>query len=145
MLNTFSSQYAIKFIQVASKPIIFVKKLFCFLLFLFLLFLFASTDAVALINSHFGATSGTWKVYLDEVQCTGSEANVTDCPRSSTISCYYSRSYAGVRCQGLEKLCNDVMFYFLFEKLILIFYSKCQWKLYLWGCSSGGRLQSIWG
>ena len=66
---------------------------------------------MALFNSHFGATSGTRIVYLDEVQCTGSEANVTDCPRSSIVSCYYLRSYAGVRCQGLEKLCNDIEFF----------------------------------
>ena len=64
--------------------------------------MFASTDAVAFLNSHFGASSGTPTVYLDEVQCSGRENKLTDCPRSSTITCYYSvQSYAGVRCQGL--------------------------------------------
>ena len=65
-----------------------------------ILLVFASTDAVALLNSHFGASSGTRTVYLDDVQCTGSETNLTDCPRSSTVSCSSVHSYAGVRCQG---------------------------------------------
>ena len=63
---------------------------------------FTSTDAVAFQDAHFGASSGTRTVYLDEVQCTGSETNLTDCPRSSTVSCSSAQSYAGVRCQGLE-------------------------------------------
>ena len=62
---------------------------------------FASTDAVAFRNSHFGASSGIRTVYLDEVECTGSETNLTDCPRSSIVSCSSVQSYAGVRCQGL--------------------------------------------
>ena len=61
-----------------------------------------STDAITFFNSHFGAASGTRTVYLDEVQCTGSETNLTDCPRSSFISCSSVDSYAGVRCQGLD-------------------------------------------
>ena len=63
------------------------------------------TDAVAFLNSHFGASSGA--LYLDEVQCTGRETNLTDCPRSSSISCSSVHSYAGVRCQGLE---DDITF-----------------------------------
>ena len=94
MQSIFSSHYTIKFIQDASKPTIYVpvenRR-----------FVFASIGAVALLNSHFGAASGTRTVYLDEVQCTGSETNLTDCPRSSTISCSSVHSYAGVRCQGL--------------------------------------------
>jgi len=70
-----------------------------------------STDAVAFLNSHFGASSGTRTVYLDEVQCTGSETNLTDCLWSFSVtptdSCSSVRSYAGVRCQGLE---NDITF-----------------------------------
>ena len=58
------------------------------------------TDAVAFLNSHFGASSGIHTVYLDDVQCTGRETNLTDCPRSSSISCSSLHSYAGVRCQG---------------------------------------------
>ena len=61
------------------------------------------TDPVAFLNSHFGASSGTRTVHLDEVECTGRETNLTDCPRSSTVSCSSVNSYAGVRCQGLEE------------------------------------------
>ena len=64
---------------------------------------FLLTDAVSFLNTHFGASSGTRTVYLDEVQCTGRETNLTDCPRSSTVNCSSVHSYAGVRCQGLEK------------------------------------------
>ena len=85
----------------ASKPKIYVPvESHCFI--------FASIGAVALLNVHFGANSGGWNVYLDEVQCTGSETNLTDCLRSSTVSCSSVHSYAGVRCQGLEKLWNDI-------------------------------------
>ena len=68
-----------------------------------MLLMFASTDSVALLNSHFGASSGTLTVYLDDVQCTGRETNLTDCPRSPIVTCSSSQSYAGVRCQGLGK------------------------------------------
>ena len=60
-----------------------------------------STDAVAFNNAHFGAGTGT--IYLDDVGCTGSETNLIDCSRSSTVRC--SRGHlddAGVRCQGLN-------------------------------------------
>ena len=58
------------------------------------------TDAVAFGNAHFGAGTGT--IYLDNVECTGSENNLIDCPRSSSVSCFGSHSEdAGVRCQGL--------------------------------------------
>ena len=60
---------------------------------------------MAFLNSHFGASTGLRTVHLDDVDCTGSETNLTDCPKSSTVSCSSVQSYAGVRCQGLE---NDV-------------------------------------
>ena len=66
-------------------------------------YMFTLTDAVPFLNSHFGTTSGIRTVYFDEVQCTGSETNLTDCPQSSSISCSFVDSYAGVRCQGLGK------------------------------------------
>ena len=57
------------------------------------------TDAVAFGSAHFGAGTGT--IYLDGVGCTGSESNLTDCSRSSTVSCFRGHSEdAGVRCQG---------------------------------------------
>ena len=66
---------------------------------------FIATDAVPFSNAHFGAGTGT--IYLDNVGCTGSEANLIDCSRSSTVSCRYSHAEdAGVRCQGLEELCD---------------------------------------
>ena len=56
-------------------------------------------DAVAFINAHFGA--GIGPIHLDNVACSGSESNLTDCPHSSTISCTNGHSQdAGVRCQG---------------------------------------------
>ena len=63
---------------------------------------FDSTGAVAFSNAHFGAGSGT--ILLDDVGCTGSEANLTDCPQSSSVYCRYGHTEdAGVRCQGLKK------------------------------------------
>ena len=60
------------------------------------------TDAVAFSSAHFGAGTGT--IYFDEVGCTGSETNLIDCPRSSSVYCYRGHSEdAGVRCQGLER------------------------------------------
>ena len=61
-----------------------------------------STDAVAFTNAHFGAGTGT--IFLDDVGCSGNEAKLIDCPRSSTVRCYRGHSEdAGVRCQGLKK------------------------------------------
>ena len=55
-------------------------------------------------NAHFG--SGTGPIHLDDVGCSGSETNLTDCPRNSFISCYYGHSEdAGVRCQGTIAEC----------------------------------------
>ena len=63
------------------------------------------SDAVAFGSAHFGAGTGT--IYLDNVGCTGSEAKLIDCSRSSTVSCTYGHSEdAGVRCQGMEELFN---------------------------------------
>ena len=62
-----------------------------------------STDAVAFSGARFG--TGTGLIYLDEVGCTGSEAKLADCYRSSTVYCRYGHSEdAGVRCQGLAKI-----------------------------------------
>ena len=73
------------------------------------MFMFISTDAVAFSNAHFGAGIGT--IHLDNVGCTGIETNLIDCPRSTTVICSGGHSEdAGVRCQGLEKWCSDVVF-----------------------------------
>ena len=56
-------------------------------------------DAVAFSGAHFGV--GTGPIFLDNVGCSGSERNLTDCPHSSTVYCYRGHSEdAGVRCQG---------------------------------------------
>ena len=68
--------------------------------------MFVQADAVAFGSAHFGAGSGS--IHFDNVGCTGSETRLIDCPRSSTVYCRYAHSEdAGVRCQGLEKWCND--------------------------------------
>jgi len=67
------------------------------------------TDAVAFSNAHFGTGNGT--ILLDDVGCTGSETNLTDCPRSSSVYCRYGHAEdAGVRCQGLKKWHSAVVF-----------------------------------
>ena len=67
------------------------------------------TDAVTFIRAHFGAGTGT--IHLDGVGCTGSETSLINCPRSSSVYCYRGHSEdAGVRCQGLEKGCTNVVF-----------------------------------
>ena len=80
-----------------------------FISFTFIYWDMLSTDAVAFSRAHFGA--GTGEIYLDNVGCTGSETNLIDCSRSSTVSCSSGHAEdAGVRCQGLEKWCIGVPF-----------------------------------
>jgi len=63
------------------------------------------TDAVAFTNAHFGA--GIGPIHLDNVDCSGSESNLTECSRSFTVSCYSDHlEDAGVRCQGKFALQN---------------------------------------
>jgi len=53
-------------------------------------------DATALTNGAFGA--GTGPIYLDNVACIGSEANLTACTSDTdTRDCSHSQD-AGVRC-----------------------------------------------
>ena len=57
------------------------------------------TDAVAFSGAHFGAGAGP--IHLDNVGCTGSETNLTDCSYNSVVNCLRGHSEdAGVRCQG---------------------------------------------
>ena len=70
--------------------------------FLYKLYFFA-TDAVAFSNAKFG--SGIGSIYLDDVQCSGSETSLLSCTYdSNTADCSHS-SDAGVRCQGIYLLC----------------------------------------
>ena len=57
------------------------------------------TDAIAYSSAHLGA--GVGPIYLDNVDCEGSESNLTNCSYSSFFSCYNGHlEDAGVRCQG---------------------------------------------
>ena len=104
------------------------------------LIFFVPIDALAFGGAHFGL--GTGAIYLDNVGCTGSEANLTDCSRSSTVSCSSGHSEdAGVRCQGTFQVTDRSWFLRCYE--LIPYYSHCQWQLYLWRCSSGGRFQSV--
>ena len=89
------------------------------------------TDAVAFSSSHFGA--GTGAVYLDNVECTGSETNLTDCSQSSTDNCTCGHSEdAGVRCQGCVDLTLDNRNVVNACHFFSLTYSYIHWKLYLW-------------
>ena len=57
------------------------------------------TDAVAFSNAHFGRGAGP--IYLDNIDCSGSESNLFNCSNSSVVSCASGHwDDAGVRCQG---------------------------------------------
>ena len=109
---------------------------------------FVLTDAVAFSSAHFGAGTGT--IYMDYVGCTGSENNLIDCSRSTSFGCFGSHSQdAGVRCQGLIKWSTNIAFMSVLSTKAQccnkdsLSYSKCHWNLYLWKCSSSGRVQSV--
>ena len=58
-----------------------------------------STGAIAFSSAHFGA--GIGPIHLDNVQCSGFESNLTDCPHSFFVSCSSGHGEdAGVRCQS---------------------------------------------
>ena len=59
-----------------------------------------STDVVAFSSAHFGA--GVGSIHLNNIDCSGSEMNLTDCSHSSIVYCTNGHSVdAGVRCQGI--------------------------------------------
>ena len=61
--------------------------------------IYLQTDAVAFSGAHFGP--GVGQIHLDNVDCSGSESKLIDCPRSFIVNCYRGHSEdAGVRCQG---------------------------------------------
>ena len=53
------------------------------------------SDAQAFSNAFYGQGSGP--IYLDGVQCSGSELDLFDCPGDTTPSCTHADD-AGVRC-----------------------------------------------
>lgn len=65
-------------------------------------FLFSYIGAVALTT---GFTNGVGQIWLDNVNCVGSETRLIDCPRSNPIgthNCVHAED-AGVRCQAARK------------------------------------------
>ena len=60
---------------------------------------YMSTDAVAFRNAHYGVGAGP--IYLNNVDCSGSEKKLLDCSRSMFSSCSGGHwRDAGARCQG---------------------------------------------
>ena len=57
-------------------------------------------DAQAFSNAFYGQGSGP--LYLDNVQCSGSELDLFDCPGDTTPSCTQADA-AGVRCNPTRK------------------------------------------
>ena len=58
---------------------------------------FSAIGAIARTRAFFGA--GTGNIFLDDVQCTGTEAALSDCQASSTHNCVHSED-AGVICNA---------------------------------------------
>ena len=60
--------------------------------------IFLSTDSIAYSSAFYGQGTGT--IWLDDVQCTGNEASLINCPANSLGShnCTHAHD-AGVRCQ----------------------------------------------
>ena len=57
------------------------------------------TVAIAFSSAHFGV--GVGPIHLDNLDCSGSESKLIDCPRNFIVNCYRGhREDAGVRCQG---------------------------------------------
>ena len=61
-------------------------------------------DAQAFSNAFFGQGSGP--IYLDSLQCSGSELDLFDCPGDTTPSCTHADD-AGARCNPIRThTCN---------------------------------------
>lgn len=63
-------------------------------------FFLTSLAAQAVGSAFFG--QGTGPIFLDEVQCVGTEDNLLACPSIRMHDCTHSED-AGVRCQGQRK------------------------------------------
>ena len=56
-----------------------------------------------------GFTNGAGDIWLDDVNCAGTEARLIDCPASSITGlhdCSHTKD-AGVRCQGIATTCTQ--------------------------------------
>ncbi len=69
----------------------------------FLLNLHNDTDAHAVSSAFFGPGSGP--IYLDDVQCSGTELSLLDCQASTIHNCVHDED-AGVRCE-VTRVCTD--------------------------------------
>ena len=65
------------------------------------------SDAQAFSNAFYGQGSGL--IYLDNVQCAGSELDLFDCPGDNTPSCTQADA-AGVRCNPTRTYENYTVF-----------------------------------
>ena len=64
------------------------------------------TDAIAYSNAKFGA--GTGSIFLDNLQCGGTENSLLNCTSDSVVRCYSGHNEdAGVRCQGKDNSLID--------------------------------------
>ena len=71
-------------------------------LYLFHTFYTLYVDALAFASAHFGPAIGTASIFMSNVACTGDEARLIECPRSSSVFCrFFHNEDAGVRCQGM--------------------------------------------
>ena len=79
------------------------------------------TDAQAFSNAFFGM--GTSTIYLDSVQCSGSEVDLLRCPYSPGASCGQADN-AGVQCRPTRKITDDtaIELYTLFEAAKLTYH-----------------------
>ena len=62
---------------------------------------FSAVGAIARTQAFFGA--GTGNIFLDDVQCTGIEATLSDCQASITHNCVHAED-AGVTCVATREL-----------------------------------------
>ena len=62
---------------------------------------YSIVGSIARTRAFFGA--GTGNIFLDDVQCTGTEAVLSDCQVSTTHNCVHSED-AGVTCVATRKL-----------------------------------------
>ena len=60
-----------------------------------LLYILYNIGAIALSDAFYGAGSGL--IYRNNLQCTGSELRLVDCPHSSTATCTHQDD-AGLMC-----------------------------------------------
>ena len=64
------------------------------------------TGAIGLSFAAFG--QGTGAIYLDNVQCTGTELNIRNCSLLTTHNCVHAED-ASVICIGIKSMDNDYL------------------------------------